>query len=81
MTGIARASHYPQPPPAATVLAGDRCEHGELDGRCPLCRRAAEPPDEPEPASPEPPQPIRPVVVDGGDDDDQDPRSVPWWDR
>lgn len=36
-----RARRYPQPPSAATVLDGDRCDHGELDGRCALCRVVA----------------------------------------
>lgn len=78
---IARARHYPQPPPASTVLAGDRCGHGELIGRCPLCRRAAEVVDDhdaPEPTSPRPELTTAAAVVD---EDDQDPRNTPWWDR
>jgi len=64
--------------PASTVLAavtGGFCEHGGIPGRCPSCRRGA---GKPPPATPrlEPP-----VVAGAGDDDDQDPRNVPWWDR
>jgi hypothetical protein len=113
---IARARRYPQPLPAAIVLAGDRCAHGELKGRCALCRVAAEPNDDQD--TPEPTRarsdPRR--AVDGSDhddvdppaatmqrshwpavaadddqdvtnraalveDDDRDPRGVPWYDR
>lgn len=35
-----RGRRYPQPPSAAEVLAGARCEHGALEDRCPLCRAA-----------------------------------------
>lgn len=63
MTGIARARRYPQPPPASAILAGARCEHGELVGRCAPCRWSADPPDEPEPASPGPPRPDRAALV------------------
>ncbi len=75
---VARAKHYPQPPPAAEVLAGVRCEHGELEGRCALCRLAAEPPDDQAPPEPTETRPPAPPVVDN---DDQDPRNTPWWDR
>jgi len=44
----ARARHYPQPPSAEIVMGGDRCDHGELDGRCALCRLAAKPDDGPD---------------------------------
>lgn len=39
---VARAARYPQPPPLADVLAADRCDHGAVTGRCPLCRLAAD---------------------------------------
>lgn len=48
---VARARHYPAPPPVATVLHGDRCGHGELGARCPLCRRAGEALAEPPPTA------------------------------
>jgi hypothetical protein len=38
---VARARHYPTPPPVAAVLAAERCTHGEITGRCALCRAAA----------------------------------------
>jgi hypothetical protein len=47
-----RGRRYPQPPLAAEVLAGARCEHGALEGRCPLCRAAGLDPSTP--AVPEP---------------------------
>jgi hypothetical protein len=50
---IARSRRrYPQPPLAAEVLAGARCEHGAQEGRCPLCRAAGLDPGTP--AAPEP---------------------------
>jgi hypothetical protein len=39
---VARARRYPIPPPVAEVLAAERCDHGAVAGRCPLCRVAAE---------------------------------------
>ena len=61
MTGIARAKHYPQPPPADQVLRGARCEHGELVGRCAPCRsQGVEPPDDQDVTTPTaPPRPPR----------------------
>lgn len=39
---VARARRYPTPPPVAEVLGAERCDHGAVTGRCPLCRVAAE---------------------------------------
>jgi hypothetical protein len=60
-----RASRYP--PPVAEVLAGARCEHGELAGCCALCRRAAELSDEQKPSEPVKPRPARRRALDGDD--------------
>jgi hypothetical protein len=38
---VARARRYPQPAPVADVLGAARCDHGEIVGKCPLCRRLA----------------------------------------
>ncbi len=67
-----------QPSTTSTILAEVQsgfCEHDGIPGRCPSCRRTAEKP------SPATPRPEPPVVADAGDDDDQDPRNTPWWDR
>lgn len=53
----------PQPLAARHVLAGDRCDHGELLGRCPLCRAAGlSPVGQPDaaPADATDPQPVAP---------------------
>lgn len=78
----ARARRYPQPQPAAEVLTGVRCGHGELEGRCPLCR-AAVPDGLGAPAAPGPvrsrprrrqrrpkpePQPVQLPLLDVDDD-------------
>jgi hypothetical protein len=53
---IARSRRrHPQPPTSAEVLTGVRCGHGELEGRCPLCRAAGL-----NPGTPAAPGPIRP---------------------
>jgi hypothetical protein len=41
----ARARHYSQPLTFAELQAAERCDHGEIAGRCALCRRTAEPGD------------------------------------
>jgi hypothetical protein len=76
---VRRARHYPTPTPAAELLAAERCDHGEIIGRCPFCRATAEPTqlppgdqDEPEPAKP---RPARRRVVRRSQDD---PRPVDW---
>jgi len=70
---VRRARRYPQPPPAHQVLDGVRCTHGELPGRCALCRLAGKPPDDHDAPKPADEQPARaPVVGDDGDD----PRAV-----
>jgi hypothetical protein len=71
----ARARHYPQPPPAAELLAAERCGHGEITGRCALCRstdappgdQAAPPGSEPAPPSTRP-RPTRRRVVRRAED-------------
>ncbi len=86
---VRRARHYPTPTPAAELLAAERCDHGEIIGRCALCRVAAEPPADQTVTTPTETRP-RPPVADEADqaatpaaavveDDDQDPRSTPWW--
>jgi hypothetical protein len=56
---MTRGRRYPQPPSAAEVLAGARCEHGALDDRCPLCRAAGLDPGTPAVPGPEAPRPRR----------------------
>jgi hypothetical protein len=70
---VARARHYPDPLPAATVLAAARCDHGELIGRCPLCRLAAEPGDDQAPPEPTRPQPARRRATGHADQDTASP--------
>ena len=71
-----------QPPPASQVLTdlqAERCEHGDVltvPPRCPLCRAA-----EPQPDPPDEPTTTQPQPTAVTDDDDQDPRHTPWWDR
>jgi hypothetical protein len=48
-----RGRRHPQPPAAAEVLAGARCEHGALEDRCPLCRAAGL-----DPGTPAVPRPV-----------------------
>jgi len=78
---VARARRYPQPPPAGNVLGAERCDHGEITGRCALCRVAAQHADdkvedarqaEARPVATTP-QPDRAPVVD---EDDQNPGNV-----
>ncbi len=81
MSGTARARHYPQPRPAGEVLAelaAEYCEHDGVPGRCPMCRAAEASPDPPPPTTP---RPDLTTVADTGDEDDQDPRNTPWWQR
>lgn len=52
-----RGRRHPQPPPAAEVLAGARCEHGAPERRCPLCRTAGLGGD---PSTPAVPGPVTP---------------------
>ena len=58
----ARACHYPTPPPVGELLAAERCDHGEITGRCALCRTTAAPPgDQAAPSGDEiAPRPTRP---------------------
>jgi hypothetical protein len=80
---VARANRYPQPRPAAEVLAethAELCEHDGLPGRCPACRASLHEP--PEAAAPRPkrrrrrkpkPPPAPPVQIQfplSGPDDD-----------
>ncbi len=71
-----RARRYPQPRPAAEVLAETRaepCSHGGLPGRCPMCRATA--PVPPGPAAPRPrrrrrkpkPPPVQLTLADAED--------------
>lgn len=93
----ARARRYPQPPPVAELLAAERCDHGEITGRCALCRRAADQ-DQPPPTETRPPRPragrhddqdrraepepvAPPTEPPGPRYGPDDPRTVPWWDR
>lgn len=39
----AAAKPTPAPPSPAELADADRCDHGEIKGRCPLCRRMLEP--------------------------------------
>ena len=68
----ARARRYPQPPLVAELLAAERCDHGEITGRCALCRMAAEPSGDQAPPEPTKRRPPRPTVADSGDQDDAD---------
>jgi hypothetical protein len=74
-----RAKHYPQPPPAADVLAetsAGYCEHDGVPARCPMCRAAAEAlADQEQPADPEPTE-TQPAPPPAAEDD-----PTPWWQR
>jgi hypothetical protein len=76
---VRRARHYPTPTPAAELLAAERCDHGEIIGRCALCRVAAEAAADQDVTTPTDTRSQSAAVV--VDDEDQDPRNIPWWDR
>jgi hypothetical protein len=63
---VARASRYPQPPAVTDVLTAERCDHGEITGRCALCRLATESSRDPAtaPGTAEQPEPaVAPVRI------------------